>query len=129
MWDELTRRCESKALVGNCGACSKSQAKKDTEQQVAKAEVMRLEDTLADMNIVQANEPIAAPTNGWCCMHWVLSLKDDFANEKPLLQHHLEACGHVGLSCLSPTASSTQLKYCGVMRNTRCCFIAALALC
>ena len=97
VWDELTRRCGSKAPVGKCGGCSKSQAKKDAERRVAEAEAMGQEDTLADTDIAQADEPIAAPTNDWCCMHRVLSLQDDFANEKPLLQHYLEYRGHVCL--------------------------------
>ena len=41
----LTRRCGSKALVGKCGGCSKSQAKKDAERRVAEAEAMGQEDT------------------------------------------------------------------------------------
>jgi hypothetical protein len=73
VWDELTRRCGAKALVGKCGDCSKSQAKKDAERRVAEAEAMGQEDALTDMDVTQADEPIAAPTNNWCCMHRVLS--------------------------------------------------------
>jgi hypothetical protein len=64
---------------------------------VAEAEAMGQEDALADTDITQADEPIAAPSNNWCCMHRVLSLQDDFVNEKPLLQHYLEGRGHVCL--------------------------------
>jgi hypothetical protein len=33
----------------------------------------------------------------WCCMYKVMSLHEDFVNEKPQLQHDLEARGHVCL--------------------------------
>src|SRR6202167_1349902 len=56
---------------------------------------MGQEDTLADTDIAQADKLIAAPINDWCCMHHVLSLQDDFVNEKLLLQNYLEDCGHV----------------------------------
>jgi hypothetical protein len=97
VWDELMTRCGAKAPVGKCGDCSKSQAKKDAERRVAEAEAMGQEDALADTDITQADELITAPSNDWCCMHRVLSLQDDFANEKPLLQHYLEGRGHVCL--------------------------------
>ena len=58
---------------------------------------MGQEDALVDTDITQADEPIAAPSNNWCCRHRVLSLQDDFVNEKPLLQHYLEGRGHVCL--------------------------------
>ena len=46
----------------------------------------------------QADKLIATPSNSWCCMHCVLSLQEDFVNEKLLLQHYLE--GHVCLFLL-----------------------------
>ena len=76
VWDELMTRCRAKAPVGKCGDCSKSQAKKDAEQQVVEAEAMGQEDALADADITQADELITAPSNDWCCMHCVLSLQD-----------------------------------------------------
>jgi hypothetical protein len=97
VWDKLTTRCGAKTPVGKCGDCSKSQAKKDAERRVAEAEAMGQEDALADTDITQADELITAPSNNWCCMHCVLSLQEDFVNEKPLLQHYLEGCGHVCL--------------------------------
>ena len=74
-------RCRAKVPVGKCGDCLKSQAKKDAEQRVAEAEAMGQEDALADTDITQADELITAPSNNWCCMHRVLSLQDNFANE------------------------------------------------
>jgi hypothetical protein len=52
-----------------------------------------------DTDITQADELIAAPSNNWCCMHHMLSLQQDFVNEKPLLQHYLEDCGHEAGHC------------------------------
>lgn len=96
VWDELSTRCGGK-VVGKCKSCSKSQLKKDAERRVAQAEAMGMEETLTDAEIAQAEEAITAPENSWCCMHRVLSLQDDFANEKPLLQHYIEGQGHVCL--------------------------------
>jgi hypothetical protein len=31
----------------------------------------------------------------WCCMYRVLSLQEDFATEKPMLQRYIESRGHV----------------------------------
>ena len=64
---------------------------------MAEAEAIGQEDALADTDITQADKLISAPSNNWCCMHRVLSLQDDFAYEKPLLQHYLEGRGHVCL--------------------------------
>jgi hypothetical protein len=80
--------------VGKCKSCSKSQVKKDAKCQVVKAEAMGMEDTLTDADVAQAEEAVTVPKN-WCCMYWVISLQEDFANEKPLLQHYLEGQGHV----------------------------------
>ena len=33
------------------------------------------------------DEPDTVDRDNWCCMHCVLSLQDDFMNEKPMLQH------------------------------------------
>jgi hypothetical protein len=70
--------------------CSKSQVKKDVERQVTEVEAMGQEDTVTEADLTQAEEVVAAPINDWCCIHCVLSLQDDFANEKPMLQHYLK---------------------------------------
>ena len=31
----------------------------------------------------------------WCCLYRVLSLQDDFTNEKPMIQHYVEGWSHV----------------------------------
>ena len=54
------------------------------------AEAMGQEHTLEEADLVQAEEPDTPERDAWCCIYWVLSLQDDFANEKPMLQHYLE---------------------------------------
>jgi hypothetical protein len=51
---------------------------------------MGQEDTLEEADLMQADEPDTPERDAWCCMHQVLSLQEDFANEKPMLQHYLE---------------------------------------
>jgi hypothetical protein len=65
--------------------------------QKSQAETMGREDTLEDNDNVQAEEPEVAesPISDWCCCYRVLSLQDDFANEKPMIQHYIESRGHV----------------------------------
>ena len=94
MWDELLERCGGE-VVGKCKSCSKSQVKMDTKCQVVEAEAMGMEDTLTDTDVPQVEEAVMVPKNNWCCMYWVISLQEDFANKKPLLQHYLEGQGHV----------------------------------
>lgn len=100
VWDEMIAKNGGKRPVGKCKECKKSQAKKDAERKVAEAEAMGREDTLEDDDIVQAEEveePEVAesPISDWCCCYRVLSLQEDFANEKPMIQHYIESRGHV----------------------------------
>ena len=94
VWDELSEKCGGR-VVGKCKTCSKSQAKKDAERCVVEAKAMGQEENLTDDVLSQADKVVAAPANSWCCMHQVLSLQYDFANEKPLLQHYLEGQVHI----------------------------------
>jgi len=89
VWDEFVNKCGGR-VVGKCKDCQKSEVKKDAERHVAAAEAMGQEDTLMDKDIAQADEVINAPENDWCCMHQVLGLQDNFANEKPHIQHFIE---------------------------------------
>jgi hypothetical protein len=73
--------------VGKCKECTKSQAKKDAERHITATDAMGKEDTLEEANLAQADEPDTVARDNWCCMHCVLSLQDDFMNEKPMLQH------------------------------------------
>lgn len=96
VWDEFEKRC--KKVVGKCKACTTSQIKKDAERRVAEAEAMGQESSLTDAEVAEANSTVPlAPPDEWCCAYRVLSLQDDFVNEKPLLQHYLEGRGHVCL--------------------------------
>jgi hypothetical protein len=62
------------------------------------AEAMGQESSLTDAEVAKANSTMPlVPQNKWCCAYQVLSLQDDFVNEKPLLQHYLEGHGHVCL--------------------------------
>jgi hypothetical protein len=88
VWDELSSRRGGK-VVGKCKECMKSQTKKDAERCVAAAEAMGQEHTLEEADLMQAEEPDTPERDAWCCIYRVLSLQDDFANEKPMLQHYL----------------------------------------
>ena len=91
VWDELVANCNGR-VVGKCKECSKSQAKRDAERRVADAEAMGQEDTLADD---EAQDAAPTPVSDWCCIYRVLSLQEDFATEKPMLQHYIEGRGHI----------------------------------
>jgi len=71
------------------------QAKKDAERWVAEAEAMGQEDKLQDKDITQAQEPKSEPMSDWCYMCQVLSLQEDFATEKPMLQHQIKSHGNI----------------------------------
>src|ERR1700720_2484893 len=96
VWDELMTRRNGK-VNGKCKQCKKSQVKKDAERQIAEAEAMGREDGLTDKDLVEAEESVEESEDKWCCMYKVMSLQDDFVNEKPQLQHDLEARGHICL--------------------------------
>ena len=97
VWDELESRCKRKAPVGKCSACMKSQVKKDAEWWVAQAEAMGAENTMMDADCTKAkdSESKMISADRWCCISCVLSLQEDFVEEKPLLQHYLKGQGHV----------------------------------
>jgi hypothetical protein len=88
-------RCKGK-VVRKCKECLKLQAKKDVERRVAEAEAMGQEDLLVEDDIAQAHAlESLEPVSNWCCIHRILSLQDDFANKKPMLQHYVEGHGHI----------------------------------
>jgi len=59
---------------------------------------MGQESSLTDAKVAEAKVAVpSTPQDEWCCAYQVLSLQHDFVNEKPLLQHYLEGCGHVCL--------------------------------
>jgi len=69
--------------------------KKDVERHVAMAEAAGQEDTIDDANLDTAEGPTIESDSKWCCLYRVISLQDDFINEKPMIQHYLEERGHV----------------------------------
>lgn len=95
VWDELVKRAKGGKPIGKCKECTKSQVKKDAERRVAEAEAMGHEDVVDESEIALQNGPEVLSVSDWCCMHRVLSLQDDFANEKPMLQEYIEKWGHV----------------------------------
>ena len=84
-----------KKVVGKCESCRKSQVKKDAERRVAMAEASGQEDTIDESDLEAAEGPGIENSSRWCCLYRVVSLQDDFINEKPMIQHFLEARGHV----------------------------------
>lgn len=100
VWDEYISHLNGSRPVGKCKSCQKSQLKKDTDRRVAAAEAMGQEDTLTEAEIDAAGnlaDDVNVDTDPWCCIYKVISLQDDFANEKPLLQSYIEGRGHVCL--------------------------------
>ena len=76
----------------------KTQVKKDAECQIATAESMGQDDQVTDVDFSTAAEGLkASQANDWCCMYRILSLQDDFVNEKPMIQHLIEGQGHICL--------------------------------
>ena len=94
VWEELERRHAGKKIIGKCGTCQKSQKKKDAERRIARAEAMGQEETLNDEDCQDAALNAEELTDEWCCMIRVLSLQQDFVDEKPQIQHLLENRGH-----------------------------------
>jgi hypothetical protein len=61
------------------------------------AEMVGQEECLDDNILEEASQVVDENANEWCCMSRVISLQDDFINEKPDIQHYLEGRGHVCL--------------------------------
>ena len=70
-----------KKLVGDCKACKKSQARKPHLTGMTEDKV---EDVDGDGTNDTEKEDEGRPVN--CCMWWILSLQDDFQNEKSKLE-------------------------------------------
>jgi hypothetical protein len=96
VYSQLVKEVGSeKKVIGKCGQCWKLAVKKDAEHHVVMAEMAGQEDTLDDTVLEDASEVLDEPENKWCCLYQVLSLQEDFANEKPEIQHYLEGRGHI----------------------------------
>ena len=96
VWDRLAEKVGGeKKVVGKCGDCRKSQAKKDAERRVAMAEMAGQEEDINEADLEAAVAPLEESKNEWCCMYRVLSLQQDFVDEKPMIQHFIEGKGHL----------------------------------
>jgi len=87
-------------VVGVCELCRASQTERERVAREAKsrqAEIEGLEPgCLARFGVSELDErDDTRPVN--CCMQRLLSLQDDFKNEKPLLQLIIEGAGHTCL--------------------------------
>src|ERR1700691_1328941 len=58
------------------------------------AEAAGQEDTIEDADLEAATGPTIKNNSKWCCLYRIISLQDDFVNEKPMIQHFLETRGH-----------------------------------
>jgi hypothetical protein len=100
VWAKLLERHGSKkAIVGKCKNCSMSQVKKDALRRLQKAEEMDNPDGIGVEDIQADDIDVMVDTDKqavdeWCCLHRVLSLQDDFKNEKPMIWHYLTGRGH-----------------------------------
>ena len=97
VWDQLMDSCKGKAPVGKCKDCAKPQMKKDAERRVAEAEAMGQEDTVAEDRHHSFTRTGDNRIDEQLVLHVSrhLSLQEDFANEKSMLQHYIEGRGHI----------------------------------
>lgn len=97
---EVAAKSRGGKIVGICELCRASQAERERVAREAKsrqAEVEGLEPgCLARFGVSDLDEQNNGHPNG-CCMQRLLSLQDDFKNEKPLLQLIIEGAGHTCL--------------------------------
>ena len=101
VWDLLQEKLGGKNPVGICQDCKTSAKKKDALRKLAEAEQEGREDILTEDEFRDAQEASGmenhTPGNDWCCVKKVLSLQQDFLDEKPELQVEIEKRGHVCL--------------------------------
>ena len=96
VWDRLVEEVGSeKKALGKCESCRTSQVKKDAERRVAMAEAAGQEESIQDADLEAAEGPVVENKSKWCCLYRVLSLQEDFVNEKPMIQHYIEGRGHI----------------------------------
>ena len=97
---EAAAKSRGGKVVGTCELCRASQVERERVAREAKsrqAEIEGLEPgCLARFGVSELDErDCNRPVN--CCMQRLLSLQDDFKNEKPLLQLIIEGAGHTCL--------------------------------
>ena len=118
VWDKTVEMNGRKVPAGKCWFCKKSQVTKDAERRIAEAEALDQEDTVTEEDLADACNPVDKLSSDWCCLYWVLSLQDNFTNEKPMIQHYIEEWGHIVSPSLNPTVNWTQYKCFGDLWNT-----------
>lgn len=94
---EMLRNKHGSKLVGVCKTCKLSQEAWDRALKEAKEKQDEIEgsgdEALGERGISDMDkEDLLRPSD--CCMQRVLSLQEDFRNEKPLLQLIIERAGH-----------------------------------
>lgn len=97
---EAAAASRGRKVVGTCELCRASQAERErmaTEAKSRQAEIEGVEPgCLARFVVSNLDEQdVTCPVD--CCMQCVLSLQDDFKNEKPLLQLIIKGAGHTCL--------------------------------
>jgi hypothetical protein len=97
---EAAAKSRSVKVIGTCELCRKSQAEYERVVKEAKSRQAEIEGIepgcLARFGVPEPNEQDGnRPVD--CCMQRLLSLQDDFKNEKPLLQLIIEGAGHTCL--------------------------------
>jgi len=97
---EVAAKSRGGKVVGTCEVCRASQAKHERVAKEAKSRQAEIEGfepgCLARFGVSILDEQDGSrPTD--CCMQRLLSLQDDFKNEKPLLQLIIEGAGHICL--------------------------------
>lgn len=100
VWEIFVEKLAGKKVVGICGACKTSQKKKDALRKLLEAEQAGQEELLSEDDIRAAEEAAVddeQPVSSWCCAKRVLSLQQDFLEEKPELQLIIEERGHICL--------------------------------
>jgi hypothetical protein len=82
------------------------------------AEAAGQEDSIDEADIEAAEGPVVESDSKWCCLYRVISLQEDFINEKPMIQHFLEAVrGSVG-PILNIIPACRTRRFCGRLSTT-----------
>ena len=104
VWDKTVEMNGGKVPAGKCQICKKSQETTDAERRITEAEALGWEDTVTEEDLADTRNPIDELSSDWCCLYRVLSLQDNFTNEKPMIQHYVEEQMSVS-SSLNSTAN------------------------
>lgn len=85
----------AKHILGECAGCKMSQrAREEASRQAAAAATSFFDPDSDNEDLPSFDATPPLPTSTTCCMRKVLSLQQDFLDEKPLLQLVIEQAGH-----------------------------------